>query len=552
MTAVRILGVPFLLLLLATGCALEDARNRTASAPGVAAGSYDDLVTLHAEVEELLDEGDFDGDPDHAARRIEALETLRARLFTLAPDAWPVDRRVDWLLVRSRLDSALFLHRVLRPWARDPGFYVDRLMRPTFVELPLDEAGTEALLERLADVPAALDRARGRLTDPAADYVSLALRNLDQADGVGHGHPYRAVPPPGVRGWYADLRARAERVQPELLDAIDAASASIDRFRDWLRESASEWTAPAGVGRANFDWYLRQVKFLPYDAEGMVALAELEYRRLHSALVLERLRNAALPELEPAASAEEYARRIREADEHVRRFIREQRILTVPDSIGELDTNVPWIVRPGGPNFWEAIQFRDPRPDHVHAVIPGHRFDAIVARTSGHPIRAALAEGARVEGWAYYLEEMFLDRGFLADLPRTRELFYIFGLKRAVRVPAEVGMHLNRVSVPEAVEYMTERVPHLDDEVARVDAEIYLRRPPGYGSGYLVGGLEVRKLLSDRARQLAEDFDLGAFHDAFLAAGRIPVSLIRWEMTGLDDEVREFQEWVPIPEPGGR
>ena len=30
------------------------------------------------------------------------------------------------------------------------------------------------------------------------------------------------------------------------------------------------------------------------------------------------------------------------------------------------------------------------------------------------------------------------------------------------------------------------------------------------------------------------------FHDEFLAAGMIPISLIRWEMTGLDDEVRHF------------
>ena len=41
-------------------------------------------------------------------------------------------------------------------------------------------------------------------------------------------------------------------------------------------------------------------------------------------------------------------------------------IITVPDDIGELDTNAPWIVRPGGRNFWEEIQFRDPSPDQMH------------------------------------------------------------------------------------------------------------------------------------------------------------------------------------------
>jgi len=48
----------------------------------------------------------------------------------------------------------------------------------------------------------------------------------------------------------------------------------------------------------------------------------------------------------------------------------------------------------------------------------------------------------------------------------------------------------------------------------------------------------VEQLLTDRQRQLGDAFDLGAFHDAFLAAGPIPIALIRWEMTGLDDELR--------------
>ena len=82
-----------------------------------------------------------------------------------------------------------------------------------------------------------------------------------------------------------------------------------------------------------------------------------------------------------------------------------------------------------------------------------------------------------------------------------------------------------------------ERTPWLDEDVARVDAEIYLRRPPGYGLGYTVGMLQMQHLLADRKMQLGDEFNLKDFHDTFMAAGRLPVSLIRWEMTGLDDEV---------------
>lgn len=49
--------------------------------------------------------------------------------------------------------------------------------------------------------------------------------------------------------------------------------------------------------------------------------------------------------------------------------------------------------------------------------------------------------------------------------------------------------------------------------------------------------LESRR---DRAHQLGDDFTLKQFMDEFQASGMIPISLIRWEMTGLQDEIREL------------
>ncbi|MCK5748386.1 MAG: DUF885 family protein, partial [Oricola sp.] len=73
-------------------------------------------------------------------------------------------------------------------------------------------------------------------------------------------------------------------------------------------------------------------------------------------------------------------------------------------------------------------------------------------------------------------------------------------------------------------------------------------RPPGYGVGYTIGMLQMRKLLADVSAQEGDDFVMKQFHDDFLAAGRLPISLIRWEMTGLNDEVRGFWETEPLPE----
>ena len=109
-------------------------------------------------------------------------------------------------------------------------------------------------------------------------------------------------------------------------------------------------------------------------------------------------------------------------------------------------------------------------------------------------------------------------------------------------MPADVWLQTRQMNVSQVVDYWLPRVPYLDKNVARVDAEIYLRWPPGYGIGYSIGMLQMQRLLADRKRQLGDDFELKSFHDELIAAGWLPLSLLRWEMTGLDDEVRGF--WV--------
>jgi uncharacterized protein (DUF885 family) len=227
--------------------------------------------------------------------------------------------------------------------------------------------------------------------------------------------------------------------------------------------------------------------------------------------------------------------------------VREE-IITIPPYVGSLDTNAPFIVRPGGPNFWEAVQFRDPHPDHLHAVIPGQRFDGLVEDNNKHPIRGRISDGVRAEGWGVYLEESMMLAGVVGDRRRVDELIYLFGVFRAARVPADVGMQRNEMTVADAVKFMMDKRPWLDENVARVDAEIYLRRPPGYGVGYTIGALQMRGLLADARIQGGTAFKLKDFHDEVMARGRLPISLLRWEMTGLDDEVEQFWKREVIPD----
>jgi len=78
-----------------------------------------------------------------------------------------------------------------------------------------------------------------------------------------------------------------------------------------------------------------------------------------------------------------------------------------------------------------------------------------------------------------------------------------------------------------------------DGETISTDLRIYLTQP-GYGTSYVVGKVQIDGLLADRAVQMGDGFTLQKFMDEFLGCGMVPVSLIRWEMTGLDDEIRKL------------
>lgn len=523
-------------------------------------GTYADLVALHEELQAymlpgftssvVMDSGARVGETYSDAlmrEKLAGLAAFEARLADMNVAAWDRPQQVDYLAVKSLLNGYRFNVEVLRPWKRDPGFYLDPLLRVAFTELPATGEEGEALRAQLQAIPGMLAAARGNLTEVAADFADLALFNLENSDGVNHYHPWRAVPPAGIIGWYDDLLGRARAEQPDLAPDIERAGAALRDFRDWLKASRPRMTAPAGVGKARFDWFVENVKMIPYSSTEMLLLGEREHERLTAALALTRHRNRDLPELALSQSAAEQQAKVAEADRRVREFLVREEIVTIPEYVGELGSNTPYIERPGGPNFWEKIQFRDPIPDHLHAVIPGHRFDAEIAERDTRPIRGSYSEGARVEGWGTYLEEAMMIAGVAEDSPRAKEYILLFGIFRAARVPADIRMQFNQWNVAEAVDYMRAMTPWLDEDVARVDAEIYLRRPPGYGFSYAIGKLQMEALLADRARQLGDDFVLRAFHDRFLAAGRLPIALIRYEMTGLDDEVSAFWHTEPIP-----
>lgn len=516
-----------------------------------APSGYSAMLALYEEFRAFVPppmvKGIADYSPAAMARHYAGLKTFEARLKAIDDSGWPIARRVDYMVVLAEMRGLEFQHRVVQPWKHDPAFYSTTNLgfgpkmhgALAIPKLPLAADELAAFKARLEAVPEALRQARTNLTHPRGDLARLGIAQKQVEVNV-----------------YGELAARAAKVQPALVAPAKRAQAAAAGFKAWLESIEAGLPAHGGVGRENYAWYLKNVLLLPYTPEEIAVIGEREYQRQIAFLKIEEHRNRGIAMPEPVQTRAEFDAKRKTEDEDLLKFLRDGDWVTIPDYVQhdpeegpyqfpfEKDPSKPGLFAPPlHLHFFFQAEFRDGRPLRAHN-LPGHAFDALQAARDTRPVRGAsrlfFVNGLRNEGWAFYLEEMILQAGMLEDRPKTREIDYILGAKRAARILPELKMQANQWTWKEANASLIARTPkwmEAGDAVAQFDIELYLRQP-GYGIGYYIGKVELEKLLAEVAMQEGEKFDIKSFHDRFRAAGSIPISLIRWEMTGRDDEIR--------------
>jgi hypothetical protein len=515
------------------------------------AKSYEDLVRLFKEWREFVKPRVVAGVPDYSApamkQKRDEFPSFPKRLAAIDPGRWPVAQQVDYQLVRAEMNGFDFDHRVLRPWSRLPSFYVSvtasehdvplregpeihdplDLWKHTF---PLDTTAQAEFKVKLAAIPSILAQGKKNLAEETKDLWKLSL--------------------PAVRNEVETLENLAPLLgkhHPDLLAEAERARAAAGEFLSWLeKKEAAMKAAPCGVGVENFDWYMKNVHLVPYDWKEQRQILEREWQRSMAALKLEEHRNRNLPSLRPPATREEARRRHDDAVDEFMKFLREERVFTVPDYL-HLDYFRGGFAPSGGPlDFFARVESLDPMPLKCHSM---HWLDKqMMAREPhGSPIRRVPSLyniwDSRAEGLATAMEELMLQAGLFEKRRRAKELVYILVAMRCARARGDLMMHSNEWTLDEAVKAGVDLTPYgwllPDGETIRTDLRIYLAQP-GYGTSYVVGKVQIDGLLADRAVQMGDTFTLQKFMDEFLGCGMVPVSLSRWEMTGLDDETRKM------------
>lgn len=535
---------PILAILLCSGVTVADDES-----------SYADLVDLFADWREFEEPPRVDGAPDYTAARFDEayarLPKFRERLAAIDVSEWPVEQQVDWHLVRAEINGFDFNHRVLKPWARDPAFYqsvwsnqsdVPAHEGPTHhavlelwtYEFPLSADEERRMVADLEVIPPLMRQARRNLTGNARDLWLAGISNIEDQ---------------GVK-----LAGIAERIGEDANEALrnalaDARSAT-DELVAWLREQAPGKTGPSGVGKENYTWYQQNVHLVPLTWEDEVRLLQRELDRAWSSLKLEEHRNRNLPPLVPVSTPEEYDRLANESAERLIDFLDEQEIVTVADYFEPaLREHLGSFVPEDSRNFFLIAAHHDPTPLYTHF---WHWFELARMREEPHesPIRRVPLLynifDSRNEGTATGVEEMLMHAGLYADRPRVRELVWIMLAQRAARGLGSLYAHANEMTMAEAGTVHTEWTPRgwmkTEKELLIFEQQLYLRQP-GYGTSYITGKYLLERTLADYAKlqeERNEPFVLRDFFDRLNAIGNVPISLARWEMTGLDDEIRRM------------
>jgi len=538
----------FALVTIAASAAASPAGAGRTQAVGRDSGSYEALLRLFREFREyqkpvVSENGIPDYSPAAMAAQKAKLPAFEKRLAAIDTKAWPIDRRVDYEIVRAEMKGLDFDHRVLRPWSRDPGFYAVIQTSESDVparegseiygclniwrySFPLDAAGRDEVRRKLAGIPGILAQARSNLTADTRDLWRLGARKK--------------------AGEAAALDRLADRLagtNPDLVPLARQARAAVDDFRKWLDSRIPALKGPSGIGKPEFDWYQKNVHLVPYSWDEQYQIASRELERSLAFLKLEEHRNRKLPPLQPPATAEEARRRQEAAAAGLLDFLRQDGIFSVGDFM-KLPAGGGAVIPPERRDFFTQVDYRDPVPLKVHAI---HWLEKQREARNTHPIRGTPLLyniwDSRAEGFATAAEEILQQAGLFDRNPRARELVYILLAFRAVRAICDLKLHSGEWTVDDAVKYASATTPYgwvkPDGDTIWVDLTIYLHGP-GYGTSYVTGKIQIEKLMADCARLKGSAFTLKGFLDEMFSKGLIPASLIRWEMTGFDDEMKKL------------
>jgi len=167
----------------------------------------------------------------------------------------------------------------------------------------------------------------------------------------------------------------------------------------------------------------------------------------------------------------------------------------------------------------------------VHEAMPGHYVQLMHANRYESPLRAVLASGTFIEGWAVYAEHMMIEEGLLDHDPLMQLIQLKWYLRAIGNAILDQAVHVDGMSRDDAMHLMTHDTFQQEREAAAKWTRVQLTA--AQLPTYFVGAQEHLALREEARQVWGTGFTLKRYHDSVLAFGSPPVRYVRELMLNL-------------------
>ena len=459
------------------------------------------------------------------------------------------EQQADLQIVRNAVGSAVLDLQTIQAYRHNPTVYIELIGNALFAPFKLDYAPkTERfahIIKRLQKVPRLLDQAKSNLTDAAPVWIQVArdenAGNFKLIDQI-----LRMQAPDSLTAAYSTAATDA-------LDALRDFNLFMERT---LSQHPRNWQLGAQLYREKCRYELavgHGPEYLLDQAEADLKATREQMERLAAPVsVQEALDRIARRHATP----ERYLPQAKLALEQATDFVRSTGLVTLENtaklevietpefmrgiySVGGFDP-APALEPQLGAYYWvtpippdwpaERIESKLREYNYfglqhltIHEAMPGHWVQAEYANRIQPPqrrvLRALYANGAYVEGWAVYAQQMMVDQGYLGGDDALRLTLLKQLLRSITNAVLDIRLHTMAMSDQQALDLMTHEAFQEPQEAAAklVRAKLSSCQLATYYAGYK-GWLEIRDSFHQRH---PSDYSLSGFNERALSEGAV-------------------------------
>jgi uncharacterized protein (DUF885 family) len=162
---------------------------------------------------------------------------------------------------------------------------------------------------------------------------------------------------------------------------------------------------------------------------------------------------------------------------------------------------------------------------NIHEAIPGHYTQLVYANRSPSRVKSIFGNGAMIEGWAVYSEQMMLEAGYGSNSDEMWLLWDKWNMRSTLNAVVDNLIQTKNASEPQVVALLTGAGFQEEAEARNKWHRATLSQVQL--SSYFTGYTEIVALRDEVKQRQGSSFSVKNFNEQFLSFGSAPVKYIR-------------------------